>query len=94
MDLKVDDLLSLHRWMVEGRMFEAAIAKIKGNYHPAEGEEGVIVGSFYGLKDEDVVAPHFRGSIIVSYMRGGRPGKALRRNSGESHQLQPWAVAG
>lgn len=65
-----EDLLAFYRYMLEGRMFEAAIAKIKGNYHPAEGEEAVIVGTFYGLRDGDVVVPHFRGSIIVSYMRG------------------------
>ncbi len=65
-----EDLLAIYRYMLEGRMFEAAIAKFKGNYHPAEGEEAVIVGTFYNLRNEDVVVPHFRGSIIVSYMRG------------------------
>jgi TPP-dependent pyruvate/acetoin dehydrogenase alpha subunit len=85
-----EDLLRIYRYMVEGRMFEAAIAKIKGNYHPAEGEEGVIVGAFYNLRDEDVAVPHFRGSIIISYMRGaslrklfaGIPGKETSYSHG------------
>lgn len=75
MALTNEDLLAIYRYMLEGRMFEAAIAKVKGNYHPAEGEEAVIVGTFYNLRDNDVVVPHFRGSIIVSYMRGA----SLRR---------------
>ena len=70
MALTNENLLAIYRYMLEGRMFEAAIAKFKGNYHPAEGEEAVIVGTFYNLRNEDVVVPHFRGSNIVSYMRG------------------------
>lgn len=70
MELTNEQLLGLHRWMLEGRMFELSICKIKGNYHPAVGEEAVIVGTFYNLRNEDVAAPHFRGSIIVPYMRG------------------------
>ena len=70
MEITKEQLLELHRWMVEGRMFELSICKIKGNYHPAVGEEAVIIGTFYNLRDEDVAVPHFRGSIIIPYMRG------------------------
>ena len=70
MEVTDEQLLELHRWMLEGRMFELSICKIKGNYHPAVGEEAVIIGTFYNLRDEDVAVPHFRGSIIIPYMRG------------------------
>jgi acetoin:2,6-dichlorophenolindophenol oxidoreductase subunit alpha len=90
MALTNDDLLSIYRHMIEGRMLELAIAKIKGNYHPAVGEEGVIIGTFYNLRKEDVVLPHFRGSIVVPYMRGaslrrlfaGIPGKVTAYSHG------------
>ena len=70
MEITKEQLLELHRWMLEGRMFELSICKVKGNYHPAVGEEAVIIGTFYNLRDEDVAVPHFRGSIIIPYMRG------------------------
>jgi TPP-dependent pyruvate/acetoin dehydrogenase alpha subunit len=70
MEVTDEQLLELHRWMLEGRMFELSICKIKGNYHPAVGEEAVIIGTFYNLRDEDIAVPHFRGSIIIPYMRG------------------------
>lgn len=75
MALTNEELLAAYRYMVMGRMVEEAITKIKGNYHPAEGEEAVIVGSFYNLKQNDVIAPHYRGALIAYMMRGA----SLRR---------------
>jgi len=65
-----EELLSAYRYMVMGRMVEEAITKIKGNYHPAEGEEAVIVGTFYNLRKDDVIVPHYRGATIACIMRG------------------------
>lgn len=90
MTIANEDLLAIYRDMVEGRMFEASIAKVKGNYHPAEGEEAVIVGTFYGLRDSDVVAPHFRGSIIISYMRGAPLRRLFAGIIGKIAQLPGW----
>ena len=70
-----EELLSAYRYMVMGRMVEEAITKIKGNYHPAIGEEAVIVGTFYNLRQDDVVVPHYRGALIAYIMRGA----SLRR---------------
>jgi len=70
-----EELLSAYRYMVMGRMVEEAITKIKGNYHPAIGEEAVIVGTFYNLRQDDVVVPHYRGALIAYMMRGA----SLRR---------------
>jgi len=65
-----EELLSAYRYMVMGRMVEEAITKIKGNYHPAIGEEAVIVGTFYNLRKDDVIVPHYRGALIAYIMRG------------------------
>ena len=75
MSLTNDELLSTYQYMVKGRMVEQAITKMKGNYHPAEGEEAVIVGSFYNLRQDDVIVPHYRGALIAYIMRGA----SLRR---------------
>jgi TPP-dependent pyruvate/acetoin dehydrogenase alpha subunit len=70
MTLPNEELLSICRHMVMGRMVEQAITKMKGNYHPAEGEEAVIVGTFHNLRQDDVIAPHYRGALIAYMMRG------------------------
>lgn len=84
-----EDLLNIYRFMLVGRMIEQAICKILYNYHPSEGEEAVIVGTFYNLREEDVIAPHYRGSIIASYMRGASLRRLLagvmEKETGYSH---------
>ena len=70
MPLENKDLLSIYRLMVLSRTLEEEICKISGRWHPARGEEAAVVGVFYNLRKEDVVAPHFRGIPIVQYMRG------------------------
>ncbi len=39
-------------------------------FHSAYGEEAVQIGTFYGLRDTDVIAPAYRGAEIVYFMRG------------------------
>ncbi len=71
------DLLNLFRYMLEGRMIEEAIVRVKGGYHSCKGEEAVIIGTFYDLREEDVIVPHYRGSILASYVRGASLRKLL-----------------
>lgn len=84
MALKNDDLLSIYRYMVMGRTIEDALAKASGKFHSAAYEEGVVVGTFYNLSKEDVVAPHFRGVLVVFYMRGASLRKLLAGNMGKA----------
>lgn len=70
MPLGDKDLIELHRLMVLSRVLDRAAAKLYGGHFPAEGEEAVVVGSFYGLDPEDILAPHYRGPQIVFHMRG------------------------
>lgn len=70
MKLNDEDLLAMYRHMVLCRALESEISKTWLNWHPAHGEEGVIVGTFSSLRPDDVVAPHFRGIPVVQRMRG------------------------
>lgn len=103
------DALELYRWMLVGRQFESALCARIPRWFPAEGEEAVIVGSFCGLREIDVAAPHYRGPFVVYLMRGADMkrlacqalGKAGGYNQGRSvpftgpveRKLVPW-VAG
>jgi TPP-dependent pyruvate/acetoin dehydrogenase alpha subunit len=72
---KSEDWLAMYRLMVFTRILEREIAQKFGRWHPCEGEEAAVVGTFYNLQKDDVVAPHFRGLPTVQYMRGA----SLRR---------------
>ena len=70
MDPDSRDMLALHHYMVMCRVLEAACGAANPRWFPAEGEEAAIVGTFYGLRPDDVVAPHYRGPFVVYVMRG------------------------
>ncbi len=70
MNLKNEELLGMFRRMVLCRALETEISRTWPNWHPAHGEEGVVVGTFFSLRPDDVVAPHFRGIPVVQHMRG------------------------
>jgi TPP-dependent pyruvate/acetoin dehydrogenase alpha subunit len=63
-------LAEMYRWMVLCRELERACARANPRWFPAEGEEASIVGAFYGLRHDDVVAPHYRGPFVAYLMRG------------------------
>ncbi|HLH74610.1 MAG TPA: thiamine pyrophosphate-dependent dehydrogenase E1 component subunit alpha [Chloroflexota bacterium] len=63
-------LLDMYRWMVLCRALERTCAASNPRWFPAEGEEGAIVGTFYGLRPDDVIAPHYRGPFVTYLMRG------------------------
>jgi len=41
-----------------------------GHWHGLEGEEAIIAGLYFGLRDKDVVAPHYRGSVSAALAKG------------------------
>jgi TPP-dependent pyruvate/acetoin dehydrogenase alpha subunit len=81
-------LLELYRWMVLSRELETACAQANPRWFPAEGEEATIVGTFFGLRLTDIVAPHYRGPFVVYLMRGAimarLAGQALGKATGYS----------
>lgn len=62
-------LTSLYHLVAKGRVLESLLGKLPG-FHPGVGEEGVVVGAFFGLRDSDYIAPHYRGALLAAHMRG------------------------
>jgi TPP-dependent pyruvate/acetoin dehydrogenase alpha subunit len=83
-------LLGLYRLMAMTRAIDEVIGKEDGHWHGLEGEEAVVAGTYYGLRDGDIVAPHYRGSLTAACARGadlrrllaGVLGKATSYNRG------------
>lgn len=83
-------LLDLYRLMSMTRAIDEVVGKEDGHWHGLEGEEAVVAGTYYGLRDGDVVAPHYRGSLTAALARGadlrtlfaGVLGKATSYNRG------------
>lgn len=69
--------LAMHRLMVLSRVLDEACCQETAHWFPAIGEEAVPVGSFYGLRSEDVCAPAYRGAPIVYVMRGATVDRVL-----------------
>lgn len=84
-----ENLLQMYRYMSMARSIELLLGKLPG-FHPAVGEEAVVIGAFYGLDPEDYIAPHYRGALAAALLRGadlrrliaGVLGKVTGYNSG------------
>lgn len=63
-------LLGLYRQMTLIRAVDQAIAEQDGHWHGCEGEEAAVAGVYFGLQKGDVIAPHYRGSLIAAYAQG------------------------
>lgn len=63
-------LRGLYELMVLSRETDKVIGKADGHWHAAEGEEAVIAACYWGLRKDDVVAPHYRGMVAASVARG------------------------
>lgn len=60
----------LYRWMLTSRQFESALSSRNPRWFSTEGEEAAIVGSFAGIREGDIAAPHYRGPFVTYLMRG------------------------
>ncbi|MBI3988832.1 MAG: thiamine pyrophosphate-dependent dehydrogenase E1 component subunit alpha [candidate division NC10 bacterium] len=74
----------LYRLMVLSRLVDRACCELSVHWFPSEGEEAVLVGSFYGLRPDDVIAPHYRGPFIAFYMRGAALDRLLASPLGKA----------
>jgi TPP-dependent pyruvate/acetoin dehydrogenase alpha subunit len=63
-------LRSLHRAMVMSRLIEEFCMGQSAHWYASIGEEATIVGAFSGLLEGDFAAPHYRGSLIIPWLRG------------------------
>lgn len=66
----VEQLSALHRAMVVSRGIEQACIEKSGHWYPSIGEEAVIIGTFSQLRREDAALPHYRGALVVPWLRG------------------------
>lgn len=62
-------LVALYQTLVKSRALEEQLSKLP-SFHAGVGEEAVVVGAFFGLKEQEYCAPHYRGAIMVAHMRG------------------------
>lgn len=94
------EMRELYRLMRFSRSFDAIIGAHDGHWHGLEGEEAAAVGAYYGLRPSDLLAPHYRGSPLASYIRGadlrrliaGMMGKPTGYNRGRHRNdvCGPW----
>ncbi|MDQ3702580.1 MAG: thiamine pyrophosphate-dependent dehydrogenase E1 component subunit alpha [Chloroflexota bacterium] len=70
LELTPEDRIALLRYMILSRELERTCCALNPRWFPAEGEEAAIVGSFYGLRDDDVIGAHYRGPFVAYHMRG------------------------
>ncbi|MEM9168806.1 MAG: thiamine pyrophosphate-dependent dehydrogenase E1 component subunit alpha [Pseudomonadota bacterium] len=95
-----DEVLELYRLMSFSRIFDRVIGGHDGHWHGLEGEEAAAVGAYFGLRATDVLAPHYRGSPLASYIKGadlrrliaGMMGKPTGYNKGKHRNdvCGPW----
>src|SRR5438093_12143249 len=62
--------VELLRLMILCRVLERTCCELNPRWFPVEGEEATLVGAFYGLRPDDVIAAHYRGPFIAYYLRG------------------------
>jgi acetoin:2,6-dichlorophenolindophenol oxidoreductase subunit alpha len=64
------EILPAYRAMLLSREVELYCTRLTPHWYPSIGEEATIVGTFSGLDAGDVAAPHYRGGLIVPWLRG------------------------
>lgn len=65
-----NELLPSYRAMLLSREIELYCTRLTPHWYPSIGEEATIVGAFSQLEPGDVAAPHYRGGLIVPWLRG------------------------
>lgn len=68
--MDADELAGLHRAMVLSRTIELFAIELSPHWYPGVGEEAVVVGTFTALHEDDMAVPHYRGGLIVPWLRG------------------------
>jgi acetoin:2,6-dichlorophenolindophenol oxidoreductase subunit alpha len=68
--LTADEGLDLYYIMAVSRSLEEECVRLSGLWYPSIGEEASIIGTFWGADPDDVLYPHYRGSLVVQWMRG------------------------
>lgn len=63
-------LQGMYRLMSLTRALDRVLGAHDGHWHGLEGEEAVCAAVYHGLRETDVVAPHYRGAITAALAKG------------------------
>ena len=66
----LDELRALHRGMAMSRAIETHCIESSPHWYPSLGEEAVLIGTWSQLRPEDYAVPHYRGALVISWLRG------------------------
>src|SRR5207237_7174359 len=77
--------VDLLRLMILCRVLERTCCELNPRWFPAEGEEATLVGTFYGLRPDDVIAAHYRGPFIAYYLRGAELARLIGQALGKAN---------
>jgi TPP-dependent pyruvate/acetoin dehydrogenase alpha subunit len=80
-----DEHVALLRLMILSRVLERTCCELNPRWFPAEGEEAAIAGTFFGLRDDDVIAPHYRGPFAAYYARGADLARLIGQALGKAN---------
>jgi TPP-dependent pyruvate/acetoin dehydrogenase alpha subunit len=67
--LSDQEQIQVYRGLVVCRHLEESLTEHDPSHHGAIGEEATHLGAFFGLRKDDVVAPHYRGCLGAMYLR-------------------------
>jgi acetoin:2,6-dichlorophenolindophenol oxidoreductase subunit alpha len=65
-----EQLVAAHRAMLLSRSIERWCIEQSPHWYAGIGEEAVVVGAFSALAAEDFAAPHYRGALVIPWLRG------------------------
>jgi TPP-dependent pyruvate/acetoin dehydrogenase alpha subunit len=60
----------MYETMLRSREIDRVAGAADGHWHACEGEEAVLAACYVGLRDDDWVAPHYRGMLQAATARG------------------------
>ena len=72
---------------------EEELSEIIPYWHASKGEEAALVGTFYDLQKGDYVSVHYRGVLLVYYMRGGDLRKIIAGHIGKDSAYSRGRIA-
>jgi len=66
----VEEQRTMHRAMALSRAIETHCIESSPHWYPSIGEEAVLIGTWSRLRPEDFAVPHYRGALVISWLRG------------------------
>lgn len=68
--MNVEGLQAAYRAMLVSRGIERFCIEKTPHWYAGLGEEATVVGTFMSLERDDFAAPHYRGSLVITWLRG------------------------